>query len=496
MQLPIGPWVRRLLLSLVALSWADACVAQSVLTYHHDPARSGNYVVPALSWARARGLSLDTGFAPRFSGQLYGQPLFWQPPGTPGMLIVATESDTVAVIDAATGNTVWTRTIGTPVPLKDFACGNINPLGITGTPVIDAGSGTLYLDAMAAEPAGPRHLVFALSLADGSTLPGWPVDVEAALAARGVAFNAPDQNQRGALAILGGRVFVPYGGHGHDCGYYHGWVVGFGLDNPNDIVAWSTTAWKGGIWAPGGIAVDGASLFVATGNTHDAVRWGGGEAVFRLRPDLVPSASTRDFFAAADWRALDAVDGDLGGTNPLPLDLPSAGGRQRVVLALGKDAHAYLLDRDNLGGIGGQLDRQLIARTGIITAPATWPAADARMVAFRGLGSDCPAGPSEALTVLRITAGTPPGLATGWCGGFRGGGEPIVTTTDGHSNPIVWILGAEGDRRLHGFRADDGAVLFAGPQEPLVGLRHFQTLIATGSRLYVGADGRLYAFSF
>src|SRR5262249_2631659 len=155
---------------------------------------------------------------------------------------------------------------------------------------------------------------------------------------------------------------------------YHGWVVGIGRQNPGDIVAWSTTAWKGGIWAPGGIASDRERLFVATGNTGGAVRWGGGEAVFRLAPDLAASGPTRDFFAAADWRALDARDADLGGTAPLPLDVPTGRGVQRLVLALGKDARAYLLDRDDLGGIGGALLSERVASFGLIGAPAVYPA--------------------------------------------------------------------------------------------------------------------------
>ena len=85
-------------------------------------------------------------------------------------------------------------------------------------------------------------------------------------------------------------------------------------------------------------------------------------------------------------------------------------------------------------------------------------------------------------------------MNTAWCGGLSGRGSAIATTTDGHSNPIVWILGAEGDNRLHGFRGDTGEPIVTS--EPLTGLRHFQTLIATQDRLYVGADGRIYAFSF
>jgi hypothetical protein len=485
---------------LLAAQFAGTSHAQSVLTYHGDPERTGSYIVPALTWARGSGIHLDTGFAPSFPGQVYAQPLYWQPPGGgAGLLIVATESNDVTAIDAGSGKTVWTRHLGRPVPLSDFACGNINPLGITGTPVIDAPSQTVYLDAVVGGAPQPRHQIFALSLKDGKPLSGWPVDVGEALAAHGLSFNAPDQNQRGALAILDGRVFVPYGGHGGDCGYYHGWVVGIGLQNPADIAAWSTTAWKGGIWAPGGIASSGHSLFVATGNTDDAVRWGGGEAVFRLTPDLAHSVRTEDFFAARDWRALDATDSDLGGTNPLPLDVPDRQGVQTLVLALGKDARAYLLDRDDLGGIGGALVSKIVATRGIITAPATYPAPDGVMVAFRGLGANCPEQASQdALTVLKIRAGAPPPLAIAWCGGFSGGGAPIVTTIDGRSEPIVWILGAEGDNRLHGFRGDTGTVLFSGggPGDRMTGLHHFQTLLATRDRLYIGADRRLYAFAF
>ena len=181
---------------------------------------------------------------------------------------------------------------------------------------------------MVAEPSGPHHRVFALSLENGATLPGWPVDVGAALAAQGRHFNAPDQNQRGALTLLDGRVYVPYGGHFGDCGDYRGWVVGIGLRNPGDVVGWNTRARGGGIWAPGGIASDGRSLFFATGNTFGARQWSDGEAVFRLGPDLARSDRTHDYFAPADWRALDAGDADLGGAHPLLL--PSMPRRRRA----------------------------------------------------------------------------------------------------------------------------------------------------------------------
>src|SRR6266446_4329321 len=179
--------------------------------------------------------------------------------------------------------------------------------------------------------------------------------------------------------------------------------------------------------------------------------------------------------------------------------MPSVAGPKAVVLALGKDARAYLLDRNNLGGIGGSLASPIVSRYPIRTAPAAYPAAGGVFVAFQAQGAHCPIPRRENnLTVLRIRAGSPPSLATAWCGAFNGEGSPVVTTTDGRSNPIVWILGAEGDERLHGYRGDTGEPLFTGggPGDAMTGLRHFQNLLAAGDRLYVGADERLYAFSF
>src|SRR6266446_1094141 len=163
---------------------------------------------------------------------------------------------------------------------------------------------------MVDDVAGPHHRVFALSLKDGTLLPGWPVDIATALAAQGQRFEVRPQNQRGALAILDGRVYVPYGGHYGDCGDYRGWVVGI-----------------------------------------------------RLRDDR---------------------DADLGGTNPLPLDVPGAGGSAALLLALGKDARAYLLDRNRLGGIGGSLLSETVATRPILAAPAAYRTGDEVYVAFQG----------------------------------------------------------------------------------------------------------------
>jgi hypothetical protein len=471
-----------------------------VLSYHGNPERSGHFVVPGLSWERARSLHLDQNFHARVSGHIYAQPLYWRPAGSgPGMLLVATEDNTVHALDATTGAEIWRRSVGKPVARSSLGCGNIDPLGVTGTPVIDPSTSTIYLDAAVAEASGPRHRVFALALQDGAPLPGWPVDVTEALKSAGKKFNARGQNQRGALTILDGTVYVPFGGHYGDCGDYHGWVVGIATANPRKVTSWSTDARGGGIWAPGGISSAGGELFAATGNTFGASTWSGGEAVVRLAPDLHRSTDKRDFFAPPDWRALDARDADLGGTNPIPLRIETHNGVQDLILALGKDGRAYVLDHHNLGGIGGSLVAQAVSSAPIRTAPASYAISGDAYVAFQGPGARCPPpARHNELTVLKIGMGAPPRMTTAWCGPLRGAGSPIVTTTDGHSDPIVWIAGAEGDNRLHGFHGNTGEPIFTGggSNEAMTGLRHFQTLIATENRLFVAGDGRLYAFAF
>jgi outer membrane protein assembly factor BamB len=470
---------------------------QSILSYHGHPDRSGNFVVAGLTWDRARSLRLDKDFRPRIAGHVHAQPLYWRAPGSSAaILVLATEDNVVQAIDAGTGAEVWRRSLGKPVARSSLPCGDIDPLGVTGTPVIDEVTEAVYLDAAVDSPSGLRHLVFALSLKDGSTLSGWPVEVAEALKAEGQEFSPVVQNQRGALAILDGTVYVPFGGHYGDCGQYHGFVVGISLSEPRSVKSWATRARGGGIWAPGGISTDGESLFVATGNTFDAATWADGEAVLRLAPDLHRSDDKKDFFAPSDWQALDAGDADLGGSNPLPLDIATPSGGQALILALGKDGKAYLLDRRNLGGIGGSLAIETVDTHAIINAPAAYPASDGVFVAFRGVGAHLMAWRDAGLTVLKIRPGSPPTMTTAWSAPLRGVGSPIVTTTDGRANPIVWIVGAEGDNLLHAFRGDTGEPLFTGPSQPMAGLRHFQTLIATEDRLYVGADGAIYAFAF
>lgn len=509
-HLPGNHWLAKPMVMLTVLAvatilgtnisaWAQSA-EDSVLSFHNSVDRSGRFMVPELTWERARSVHADRQFRAKISGDVYAQPLHWREYGaSSSMLLVATETNNVYALDAISGDALWTRSLGAPVHHSLLRCGNIDPLGVTGTPVIDESTGAIYLDAAVEESSAPHHRVFALSLKDGSTIPGWPIDIADALRAERQTFNARDQSERGALTSVDGMLYVPFGGHLGDCGDYHGWVVGISLKDPRRLTGWSTRARGGGIWAPGGISSIGQSLFVATGNTFNAPTWSDGEAIVHLAPDLHRSNDRRDYFAPTNWHTLDVQDADLGATNPVILDVDNRHGRrQALLLALGKDGRAYLLDRNNLGGIGGSLTTEVVSKRPILAAPAVYTIEGDVFVAFQGSGERCPSRAAEGgLTVLKINSGLQPMISTAWCSSVPGASSPIITTIDGQSEPIVWVVGAEGDNQLHGFRGDNGEPLFNGGAGPAMsGLHHLQTLIATKDRLYVGADERVYAFAF
>jgi hypothetical protein len=465
--------------------------AVNVTQHHNHDSRGGLYVDPAFTSAAAGALQRDQTFAGAIQGEVYAQPLYIEGgPSGKAMVIVVTESDNVYALDAASGAIIWPRNVGTPVPQSSLPCGDINPLGITGTPVVDLASRTLFFDAMTTPDHGTtkQHLIFALNVDSGAIQSGWPVDVNSAARSGATVFTSVTQNQRGALSVVGGQVYVPYGGHAGDCGTYHGWLVGVPLDNPAGVLAWATSGRAGGSWAVGGVASDGVAPFIATGNTFSASAWAGGESILRFQPGPVFSGLTTDYWAPTNWIALDNGDTDIGGSGPLIVDVPGATPAQLVV-ALGKDGNAYLLNRTNLGGVSVPVAKAHVSNSPIIQAAATYQTSRDTYVVFNGNGTQ--------LVAFRITATDPPAITNAWTANQGGRGSPFVTSTDGTNNVIVWGIGSEGDQRLHGFDGDTGAVVFSGGgvNELMAGTRRFNTGIAARGRIYLANDNKVYAFT-
>jgi hypothetical protein len=200
-----------------------------------------------------------------------------------------------------------------------------------------------------------------------------------------------------------------------------------------------------------------------------------------------PTSNDADFFTPTNWHTLDEEDRDLGGTSAIPLRTPTI----ERVLALGKDGNAYLLNPENLGAVGHQIAVTHVSTNEIITAMAAYPSTGAAMVVYGGggggRGAACPNGQSGNLVMLKVT---PSVVSTAWCASYLGDGAPIVTTTDGKSNPIVWVAGARG---IYGFRGTDGKLLasVAGGGTSLG-----KAMMFANGRFYTATYGALFAFTY
>lgn len=301
-------------------------------TYHRDNARTGSVenVPNPRQLTHAWSVQLD--------GAVYAEPLV-----VGGRVIVVTEEDSLYALDRNTGQVQWHTHVGSPVPLSTLPCGNINPLGITGTPVYDPATGLVFA---VAEIEGPAHILVGVDVATGQMSVRRSVDIPA--------MEPQVHQQRAALALLHNMVYVAYGGLDGDCGNYHGTVVASRTDGTGPLLFYQVpTPREGGIWAPSGPAVDDAGhLYVAVGNGETTRgNWDHSDSVLRLSPTL----SLEDGFAPTRWQQDNASDADLGSTGPILLP----GG---LIFADGKSGLGYLLHADTLGGVGGQAQVMPVCR--------------------------------------------------------------------------------------------------------------------------------------
>jgi len=481
----------RIFLLLVPSLWSAVLPADAqvnVTQEHNNVSRDGVYIDAAFTPSAAANLTRDLNFNGTISGNVYAQSLYIEGGPNGPMVIAVTESNNVYALTATTGLPIWSRTdIGPPVPTTP--CGGFNPTGITGTPVVDLASRSLFFDALVSGNPN-KHFIYSLNVDTGATNAGWPVDVNATATYNGINFVSLAQEERGALAVVNGIVYVSYSGYLGDCGTYHGWVVGVHIDNPSIVGGWATTAIGGGIWGHGGVASDGTNMFVVTGNTFNTGGiWMGGEAIIRLQAGPTWTGMPTDYWAPTNWLSLDQGDTDLGGVSATVVDVPGATPSQ-LVLALGKDGNAYLLNRNNLGGITSPVALANVGGINRGTSAVTYHTSQGTYIGFHN--------DAGAIRAYRVTATNPPTITFAWSMSQNGRGSPWVTTTDGTNNTIVWYAAttASGDQRLHAYDGDTGAVIYAGggANELMTGTRQWNTGMVARGRIYFGADNRVYAF--
>jgi hypothetical protein len=475
---------------------------QSVLERNKNPSRDGHFIQPTLTKTATATMSQSSGFAASFSGTMYASPLYLENgPDGKGVFFAVTTGNDVYALDETTGAVVWMHNVGSSPQQSGAGCGSINPIGIESTPVIDAASRTIYIGAAIGTSNIQRHEVHALSVDDGSEKTGWPVDVSTVPASGGTTFMPQPENQRSALSLVGGTVYVGYGGHVGDCGPYHGWVIGINAANPAMKGGWATGGQGEGIWAAAGMASDGNGVFASTGN-----RTGGGGSTHQDSEEVVriTGLGTRaDTYypttpmtgTTPRWQAMDGNDADMASVNPVYVE-QSGSTPSKMVLQLSKDGHLYILDAGALGGADGHKVDFMVTSTGmsIHTAPAAYRTSQGLYFVFSTtMGANmCPGGVSgRAVVALRIAPGSPPKPSIVWCAAMASTTTgPIATTTDGTSDAIVWFTSGG---VLKGVDGDSGAEIVSNGN--CSNIQRWTSPIAVKGRIVAGGNGHLCSWS-
>lgn len=360
------------------------------VTYHRDNQRSGAGArqPAATKLAQAWRANLD--------GAVYGQPLV-----VGQRILAATENDTIYALNATDGAVLWSRHVGTPVPQSALPCGDIDPLGITSTMAYDNATGLVFA---LAETAGGHHTLYGVDITDGQ--------VRLRRAAEPPRGDKIAHQQRSALTVLGGRVYIAYGGLAGDCARYIGSVVSVPTTgNAGEHSYAIPTPREGGIWSPGGGIVVGDKLYYAVGNGESTSGFDGSDTVIALDPATLHRT---DYFAPSTWPDDNAHDLDLGSMTPAEV-------HGEIVIA-GKRGIGYVLDPNHLGGLGGQRSQANLCTPfgGAAVSDST-------------LFLPCTDGVREAT----VNQGK---LSPGWHGPDGAAGAPVV------AGGAVWVVDYDGGK--------------------------------------------------
>lgn len=463
---------------LRTVSTALACAsitpraAADVLTYHNDLSRTGlNQYETLLTPSNVNVTHFGKLFSHAVDGLVYAQLLYVSGlvigGQTHNVLFVATEHNSVYAFDAdsnfgANASPLWQASLGRSVPNQYTGAGEI---GITGTPVIDPSSQTLYVVAKSFNTALGRtyfmqHL-HALDITTGREKVGSPVLINAVVPGTGdgsaggtLPFLPLRQHNRCGLLLLNGVVYIAFASHG-DATPYHGWILGYNATSLKQIALFNTTPngktdpsgypiGGGGVWQAGAApASDGSAIYFEVGNgTFDAdPSLGGGidygDSVLKLSAGA--GLSVADFFTPYNQQALNDTDADLGsgGAMLLPDGVGSAT-HPHLMVACGKQGSIYLIDREAMGHFNPANDNNVVQHLDNAIG-GTWsmPAYFNNTIYYCGVGDTL-----KAYSIANATMSTTPiAHSPNWFG--YPGATPAISA-NGVTNGIVWLLDTGG----------------------------------------------------
>ncbi len=449
-------------------------------TYGYGNARSDRDTVdPAIAT-----LSPAPAWDDSLAAGVYGQPLVYG-----GTVYVGTENDTLYAISAKTGRVIWKLHAGSApgtavidsAPTLSGGCGDINPLGITGTPVIDVSTSEIFA-AEETEVGGDRwqdiqHWLIAVSLVTHKEM--WHRQIDPPYGNDASHYYIPAEQQRPALTLLDGRIYVEFGGLIGDCGQYHGYVVSAPERGTGPLVSYQVpTRREGAIWGTGGAFVSSSGdLYVATGNgsSNSVQAFDEGNSVVELSPGL----ARRGYWAPSNWVQLNDDDWDLGSAGPVGVP-----GTALLFVAgkpAGNGSFGYLMKASPLEGIGkGAFTGPLCLSGGAFGADATdviGTGAKSRTYVYApcGSGTEAVVINAGAMTFRRAwsaSSGSP-------------NGPPLV------AGGLVWAVNW-GSGQLCGMSPSTGKVVV---ERSTGALEHFATPAVGDGALFVPTQNGVEAWS-
>jgi len=435
-------------------------------TFHGDNTRQGDdtsdpgLADPVPAWT-----------SPKLDGDTYAQPVI-----VGSQVIVATENNTVYSLAASDGAIEWSTHLGTPRTAA-ITCGDIDPQGITSTPVVDGGNVYAVANIQTSSSSFYFDLV-SLSLATGAV--NWQTDIDPPDDSNPSGITWSDEaltmEDRGALLVTDGRVYVPMGGNDGDCGGYHGYVVSYPESGSGSVTWWASSEVtpgdsQGADWSAGGISEDASGyIYVSTGNSNQDSStdpYDYGDGVIKLDPNNLAPGAPVDYFAPSNWYQLNADDADLGSTSPLQLP-------DDRIFIVGKGGTGYLLNSADLGHIGGQIAEHQVCH-------ATGDAAFGSLAYASGVVY---VGCSDGMAAVQIATSNDD-FSTLWYNTASVANHPPTV-----AGGLVWSVSSGGDQLL-GLSAGTGQL---EQTLSISGSTHFTTPSAANGQLYVGGTDYINAF--
>ncbi len=439
----------------------------SVATYHNDNSRTGqNLQETILTTSNVNSTNFGKVFSQALDGYSYGQPLYASSvaisgKGVHNVIYVATMNDSVYAFDAdsnagSNAQPLWqvnftNLALGiTTVPTSDLNCSTpITPqVGIMSTPVIDTTTNTIYVVARTLENGDHYFRLHALDITTGAEKFGGPVAIQASAPGTGsgssggnISFNALVENQRSALLLLNGQVYVSFGSL-CDYGEYHGWMMAYSASSLAQTAVWLTTpdGKEGAIWQSGnGPAADSSNnTFVAVANGSFDVDISGsdyGQSIVKVGPPAGGGFPVLDYFTTYDALTYNLTDLDIGSSGVTLL--PDQTGPYPHLLVQGdKAGDLFLINRDAMGFYDPHDDSQIVqylpeAETGMWSSPAWWN----NYVYIGGGGDYLKAFSFNPTTGLLSNTSVSQTTAK-----YSYPGTTVSISSNGTSNGIVWAL--------------------------------------------------------